>query len=200
MRDCQPLPVARNLATTSGDSRMVIRSLVTSAFGLPNGRSFRNSLSVSSRASGSNAIPALIFASSSSEGSSNSRPDLDFICIKPHFSSIGFSEADNSQHLISPGKNNAVNASANWCIPDHPALTIIISSILYDPYPLPFNELRVGKRNTVLCSIYDILPWVKLNLHMDYCTYRKSRNKSRRPSRSQVPDPSAFDGVKCLGV
>lgn len=35
MRVCQPTPVARNCVTTSRDSRMVMRFLVTSAFGLP---------------------------------------------------------------------------------------------------------------------------------------------------------------------
>ena len=35
MRVCQPRPVARNCATTSGDRRMVMRSLVTSAGGRP---------------------------------------------------------------------------------------------------------------------------------------------------------------------
>jgi hypothetical protein len=67
IRVCHPSPVARNCVTKSRERRMVMRSLVTSAFGRPVrnvGLSASHCATVNGKASGSDIAAAMIAASS----------------------------------------------------------------------------------------------------------------------------------------
>ena len=106
IRVCQPFPVARNCVITSRESRMEMRSLVTSAFGRPVrnfGLSASHCASVNGRASGSVIAAAVIVASYVSV--TGIWFGLSF-GIAIHLALVRLSQADNSSRLYTGNEHH----------------------------------------------------------------------------------------------
>ena len=100
MRDCQPSPVARNRATTSGDNRIVMRSLV-GAFCGPRTPTFRRTELGSASQAGRNDFISADEISRTSPFESMS--DLRF-GISLNLASIGFTKTDDPNAVFGFGE------------------------------------------------------------------------------------------------
>lgn len=117
MRVCQPLPVALNASTTSGEQRKVTRTLGFIAFGRPSLTSFSPSY---------NAAPEKN-ASSSSGASSGSFQVFFKSCI---FAFIGFPHGDNTPHVTAWRPDQDYNAPIKFSGCYIPRFAIVFAYIL----------------------------------------------------------------------
>lgn len=174
IRVCQPRPCALKYSNTSSSTRTDTATFVRSAFA-PTGRpriglSAFNSASLNSKVSASNAMPALIAASSAAVGNVNARPDLDLINISFYLSHIGFTQANNaaSQHLIgfiAVNKHDAIHTFSNRSIANHAWLTIIHATIGHSLQQVPFQLISHCQRNAMLGQVDSVFSCIVSNMH-----------------------------------
>lgn len=174
MRVCQPLPVALNASTTSGEYRIFTDTFGQSVTGRPLRRKVFNWLygksfifsSSSSIVSGSDFAALRIFASSSSEGSIVPGLNLSFD-MAFNLSSVCLSQADNSAFVIvTVSKYNAVNTVIQIAESYKSLFPVIAPGI--HPYNrrFPFEGFSLSQRNTVLTLIDGVLVWIKGDFHV----------------------------------
>lgn len=117
MRVCQPLPVALNASTTSGEQRKVTRTLGFIAFGRPSLTNFSPSY---------NAAPEKN-ASSSSGASSGSVQVFFKSCV---FAFIGFPHGDNTPHVTAWRPDQDYNAPIKFSGCYIPRFAVVFAYIL----------------------------------------------------------------------
>ena len=166
MRVCQPAPVALKAATTSGESRMVVGTLVGAFCGPRSpglrwsaesfarvagskkseaGLALAKSASVHSGESASVATAALIAASSCALGSAIKRPDLVLMncCGIPFdLSGVGFAQADDAHRRFAQCENQHIQPVTNQAHGLKPSLTVLVAVVCFDDGRIPFKALR----------------------------------------------------------
>lgn len=174
IRVCQPLPVALNASTTSGEYRIFTDTFGQSVTGRPLRRKLFNSLygkslifsSSSSIVSGSDFAALRIFASSSSEGSIVPGLNLSFD-MAFNLPSVCLSQADNSAFVIvTVSKYNAVNTVIQIAESYKSLFPVIAPGIQPDNRRFPFEEFSLSQRNTVLTLVDGVLVWIKSDFHV----------------------------------
>lgn len=174
MRVCQPLPVALNASTTSGEYRIFTDTFGQSVTGRPLRRKVFNWLygkslifsSSSSIVSWSDFAALRIFASSSSEGSIVPGLNLSFD-MAFNLPSVCLSQADNSAFVIvTVSKYNAVNTVIQIAESYKSLFPVIAPGIHPDNRRFPFEELSLSQRNTVLTLVDGVLVWIKGDFHV----------------------------------
>lgn len=115
-RVCQPCPEARKAPSTSGDNRIVMRSLVLTALGLP-----RN-LVCSESGKSSKRTDCLIISGVHSGLSVSTCSGFDFLRIAFNFPGVGFAETDHP-NCLHPFPQTPANADV------HPAFQALKSAI-----------------------------------------------------------------------
>lgn len=117
MRVCQPLPVALNASTTSGEQRKVTRTLGVIAFGRPRLTSFSPSYKSAAEKN----------ASSSSGASSGSFQVFFKSCA---FAFIGFPHGDNTPHVTAWRPDQDYNAPIKFSGCYIPRFSVVFAYIL----------------------------------------------------------------------
>ena len=147
IRPCQPSPVPRKYAMTSGLYRTDTSSFLFSDFGRPrtdfNGTMAASCLLVSGCASGSALAAAGIFAFSPADGIRRTRLGVVFGIVFYLFA-LGISKTDDPSDFAPVHKRNIVESVAFGNEPDHSDLIVFVSGI--DPYESLFPNQLPGER------------------------------------------------------
>jgi hypothetical protein len=167
MRVCHPVPLARNCSTTSRDRRMVIRSLVTSAFGRP-----RNlDLSANGKASKRSAFATSFAVHSGLSASMRSGSILAGLLIPFHLSFIGLPETDNADTSLALSKNQRMDPPMHQT-QGLPALLSIIVTII-NPVKRG-GKIKIGyviKSQSPLHQILEAFVRAEADTHSNICMY-----------------------------
>lgn len=179
IRVCQPLPVALNASTTSGEQRMVMRVFVVLATGRPrfliSSRGASTTLSPSrSMVSGSDFAAAVMAASSSGVGNFVPGRNLSFD-MAFDLPAIGLSEADNAPFVVGAvSKHNTINPVVKVSESDVTLFPVVSPGVHHRDAGIPLKGSSVSKRDTVLLLVYCVFGCIKSYVHtFIVCTINK---------------------------
>jgi hypothetical protein len=202
IRPCQPRPVERKCATTSGSRRRDI-SFFTGARCFPRirryaaticgttssaGRMRAKSSSVNSRASGSRAIPRRSSASSASLISASWRRAFfraarqgglsDRFDIFPHITLLSFSQTNDSGPGPPPCEGEYVESRTNEANRDFSQFAVVFTVVDEHIRRFPLETLRRGKVDSVISDVLRALVLVPgisaRNRHRSNCSYKQA--------------------------
>jgi len=172
-RVCQPRPVARKCASTSGEMRIVTLGLGVSTFGLPTGRApihinglaASHSSSVSGNASGSLMAAAVMAASSSGVGLSKRLPFFKVTYIVVELPRVGFAKTDHTPNLSAVNERDIVQTLPDVAQTAHTIVVVIETSIRPSHGAIPLDAGSFAQRNPVLFAIDGVFGGVEFNQH-----------------------------------
>jgi hypothetical protein len=121
----------------------------------------------------------LIAASSASVGR------INLVLIVVDISVVRLAQADDSQGLTLIDKHDAIEAAPDRSIANLPRFAIIDPGIEFRQNAVPIEPLHLAQRNTVLDAIDRVFRWVKRELHINLCMYKKEHCQSHIGSTPQ---------------
>lgn len=180
MRDCQPSPVARYAARTSGSNRNDMRTFGLSIAGRPGPRfSAASTSGIAARIGFARAKSALVISGISSSGVMGFLPAIFFL-----LSVVRAAEADNADLFAPQADGHEVQPTIPAGKGPPARFRVIVTGVLKDRGVVPVQFFDVGKIETVFLDVAKAFFLVPFRHHHEINVGRKLGSfKSFRPTK-----------------
>ena len=183
IRVCQPVPVARKLSTTVGDSLMVMRSLVAASCA-PLAR--RASLVCKVFGKPEKVLAVLTSSAVHSGLSTSINSALSLRFINTHLSFISLSQTDYTNTQLGFYKHQSVNTLIQPTQSAHTHFTIILPQVLQKQGSFKLKISRPLKTQTAQLDIKCIFSGVESDFHTSDCMHKITKRQAANDNEWRV--------------